>query len=100
MPITLVLDQSVPRDAAGRLRDLGYDCVHAGEAGMSMAADEAILSFALRYSSAPATLCSVCQPKSRCWQEPHLGRFSVLLRQTLHQLIQKRLSFIKRLRSH
>lgn len=47
MPITLVLDQGVPRDAAGRLRDLGYECVHAGEAGMSTAADEEILSFAL-----------------------------------------------------
>jgi hypothetical protein len=40
MPITIVLDQGVPRDAAGRLRDLGYERVHVGEAGMSTAADE------------------------------------------------------------
>lgn len=47
MPITVVLDQGIPRDAAGRLRDLGYECVHVGEVGMSMAADEEILQLAL-----------------------------------------------------
>lgn len=56
MPITLVLDQGVPRDAAGRLRDLGYDCVNAGEVGMSTAADEEILSFALRRNGVVVTL--------------------------------------------
>ena len=56
MPITLVLDQGVPRDAAGRLRDLGYECVHVGEVGMSTAADEEILSFALRKDGIVATL--------------------------------------------
>jgi len=53
-----VLDQGVPRDAVGRLRDLGYDCVHVGEAGMSMAADEAILSFALGRNGVVVTLDS------------------------------------------
>jgi hypothetical protein len=47
IPITFVLDQGVPRDAAGRLRDFGYKCVHIGEVGMSTAADEEILRFAL-----------------------------------------------------
>jgi hypothetical protein len=46
MPITVVLDQGVPRDAAGRLCDLGYECVHVGEVGMSMADDEEVLRFA------------------------------------------------------
>ena len=56
MPVTLVLDQGVPRDAAGRLRDLGYDCVHVGEAGMSTAADEEILGFALSKNGVVVTL--------------------------------------------
>ena len=56
MPITLVLDQGVPRDAAGRLRDLGYDCVHVGEVGMSKAADEDILRFALGKNGVVVTL--------------------------------------------
>jgi predicted nuclease of predicted toxin-antitoxin system len=41
----LVLDQGLPRDAAGRLRGLGYECVHVGEIGMWKAADEEILEF-------------------------------------------------------
>jgi predicted nuclease of predicted toxin-antitoxin system len=56
MPITLVLDQGVPRDAAGKLRDLGYECVHVGEAGMSSAADEEILEFALAKNGVLVTL--------------------------------------------
>ena len=56
MPIILVLDQGVPRDAAGRLRDLGYECVHVGEAGMSTAADEEILGFALGKNAVVVTL--------------------------------------------
>ncbi len=51
MPITLVLDQGVPRDAAIRVRDLGYECVHVGELGMSAATDEEILRFALAKSA-------------------------------------------------
>jgi len=47
MPITIVLDQGIPRDAASTLRDLGYECFHVGEVGMSTAADEEILGFAL-----------------------------------------------------
>ena len=30
----LVLDQGLPRDATGRLRGLGYECVHVGEIGV------------------------------------------------------------------
>jgi predicted nuclease of predicted toxin-antitoxin system len=56
MPITLVLDQGVPRDAAGRLRELGYECVHVGEVEMSTAADEEILGFALGRNSVVVTL--------------------------------------------
>mgnify|MGYP004702495573 CR=1 FL=1 len=46
MSVILVLDQGVPRDAAGRLRDLGYECIHVGEVGMSAAGDEEILGLA------------------------------------------------------
>jgi predicted nuclease of predicted toxin-antitoxin system len=56
MPITIVLDQGVPRDAAGRLRDLGYDCTHVGEVGMSTATDEEILGFALAKGAVVVTL--------------------------------------------
>ena len=56
MAITLVLDQGVARDAGGRLRDLGYDCVHVGEVGMSMAAYEEILGFALGRNGTVVTL--------------------------------------------
>jgi len=56
MPITIVLDQGVPRDAAGRLRDLGYECVHVGEAAMSTAADEEILGFPLARNGVVVTL--------------------------------------------
>lgn len=56
MPIALLLDQGVPRDAAGSLRDLGYGCVHVGEAGMSTAAGEEILGFALGENGVVVTL--------------------------------------------
>src|SRR5689334_9310552 len=56
MSITLVLDQGVPRDAAGRLRDLGYECIHVGEVGMSAAGDYEILEFALLKNAAVVTL--------------------------------------------
>lgn len=42
-----VLDQGVPREAAVLLRNLAHDCIHVGEIGMSKAADEEILAFAL-----------------------------------------------------
>ena len=43
----LILDQGVPRDAASLLRELGYECTHVGEVGMSRAADQEILAWAL-----------------------------------------------------
>ena len=42
----LILDQGVPRDAASMLRELGYECTHVGEVGMSRAADQDILAWA------------------------------------------------------
>ena len=56
MFVTLVLDQGVPRDAAGRLRDLGYECIHVGEVGMSAAGDREILEFALGKNAVVVTL--------------------------------------------
>jgi predicted nuclease of predicted toxin-antitoxin system len=56
MPIILLLDQGVPRDAAGRLRDLGYECIHVGEVGMSTAPDEEILRLALEKNAIIVTL--------------------------------------------
>ncbi len=56
MPVTLVLDQGVPRDAARRLRDLGYECVHVGEVGMSTADDEEILGLAFGKHAVAVTL--------------------------------------------
>jgi len=52
----LVLDRGVPRDAALRLRSLGYSCTHLGEIGMSRATDEEILAFSLEESAAVVTL--------------------------------------------
>lgn len=56
MSVILVLDQGVPRDAAGRLRDLGYECIHVGEVGMSAAGDEEILGLALGKNAIIVTL--------------------------------------------
>jgi predicted nuclease of predicted toxin-antitoxin system len=56
MSVTLVLDQGVPRDAAGRLRDLGYECIHVGEVGMSAADDHEILEFARGKNAVVVTL--------------------------------------------
>jgi len=56
MSVTLVLDQGVPRDGAGRLRDLGYECIHVGEVGMSAAGDHEILEFALGKNAVVVTL--------------------------------------------
>jgi predicted nuclease of predicted toxin-antitoxin system len=58
MPIATVLDQGIPRDAARRLRDLGYECLHVGEVGMSTATDEEILMFALGRNAVVVTLDS------------------------------------------
>ena len=54
--MSLVLDQGVPRDAASRLRGLGYECIHLGEIGMSKAADEEILAFSLEKNAIVVTL--------------------------------------------
>ena len=51
-----MLDQGVPRDAAGQLRDLGYECTHVAEIGMWKAADQDILAFALRKDATIGTL--------------------------------------------
>ena len=56
MTIGLVLDQGIPRDAAGKLRELGYECIHVGEVGMSTATDEEILRFAFAKSAVVVTL--------------------------------------------
>jgi predicted nuclease of predicted toxin-antitoxin system len=47
MVVRLVLDQGVPLDAATHLRDLGYECTHVGEIGISKATDDEILALAL-----------------------------------------------------
>lgn len=56
MSVALVLDQGVPRDAAGILRHLGYECIHVGEVGMSAAADEEILGLAFKKNAVVVTL--------------------------------------------
>jgi len=56
MPITVVLDQGVARDAARELRDLGYECVHVGDVGLATATDEDILGFALSKNGIVVTL--------------------------------------------
>jgi predicted nuclease of predicted toxin-antitoxin system len=52
----LILDQGVPRDAANLLRELGYECTHVGEVGMSRAADQEILAWALGENATVVTL--------------------------------------------
>ena len=54
--VRLVLDQGIPRDAAIRLRTLGYECMHAGEIGMSRSADDAILAWSLGKNAIVVTL--------------------------------------------
>jgi predicted nuclease of predicted toxin-antitoxin system len=51
----LVLDQGVPRDAS-LLRELGYDCIHVSEVGMSRAADQEILAWAVGEHATVVTL--------------------------------------------
>jgi predicted nuclease of predicted toxin-antitoxin system len=52
----LFQDQGVPRDAAARLRDLGYECMHAGEIGMGKSADDEILAWSLGKNAIVVTL--------------------------------------------
>jgi predicted nuclease of predicted toxin-antitoxin system len=54
--IRLLLDQGVPRDAAGLLRTLGYECIHVGEIGMWRATDDEILTFAVAKHATIVTL--------------------------------------------
>ena len=56
MPVLLVLDQGIPRDASSGLRNLGYECIHVGEVGMSTAVDEEILGFAQSHKAVVVTL--------------------------------------------
>lgn len=56
MAVRLVLDQGVPRDAAGQLRELGYECTHVGEIGMWKAADNEILALGLAQHATIVTL--------------------------------------------
>lgn len=51
-----LLDQGIPRDAGAGLRELGFDCAHASERGMSQAADEEIVEAAARENCVIVTL--------------------------------------------
>jgi predicted nuclease of predicted toxin-antitoxin system len=55
-PKRLVLDQGVPRDAATRLRGLGFECIHVGEIGMGKATDGEILAWSLGRNAIVVTL--------------------------------------------
>ena len=54
--IRLLLDQGIPRDVAGLLRAVQYECVHVGEIGMQNATDDEILAFAAEHKAIVATL--------------------------------------------
>jgi predicted nuclease of predicted toxin-antitoxin system len=54
--IRVLPDQGVPRDAAALLRELGYDCTHAGEIGMSQASDQEIIAWSLERMATVVTL--------------------------------------------
>lgn len=51
-----LLDQGVPRSAAGVLRARGEDAVHTGEVGLATAEDEVILKWARREMRVIVTL--------------------------------------------
>ena len=52
----LLLDQGLPRSAAGLLRDSGIDAIHVGEIGMAAAKDADILQYAKLEERAVVTL--------------------------------------------
>lgn len=54
--IGLLLDQGLPRSAADRLRNSGWDAVHTGEIGLSAASDSTILAFAREHNRVVVTL--------------------------------------------
>ena len=56
LALRLVLDKGVPRDAAARLRGLGYECIHVGEVGMGKATDEEVLAFSVGRNATVVTL--------------------------------------------
>ena len=56
MPIILVLDQGRPPRCGRQIRDVGYECVHVGEVGMSTASDEEILALAVGKNAVVVTL--------------------------------------------
>jgi len=45
-PLSLLLDQGMPADAASLFRQLGHQCLHVSELGMQTAEDEDILAVA------------------------------------------------------
>lgn len=51
----LVLDRVFP-EMPHFLRELGYDCTHVGEVGMSKAADDEILAWSLKQNATVVTL--------------------------------------------
>jgi predicted nuclease of predicted toxin-antitoxin system len=46
VPIKILLDQGLPRDAAVELRQAGVECRHVGDVGMAAASDPDILEWA------------------------------------------------------
>ena len=54
--VRFLLNQGVPRDAAARLREMGYACAHVGEIGMWAAADRDILRWAAEQGAIVVTL--------------------------------------------
>ncbi|MEB4591979.1 DUF5615 family PIN-like protein [Candidatus Thiothrix sp. Deng01] len=52
----LLLDQGLPRSAAGLLRQVGIDAIHVGEIGMAAAKDVDILHHASKEGRAVVTL--------------------------------------------
>ena len=55
-PKLQVLDHGGPRDAATRLRGLGFECIHVGEIGMGKAADDEILAWSMEKNAIVVTL--------------------------------------------
>ncbi|MBP9174096.1 MAG: DUF5615 family PIN-like protein [Rhizobiales bacterium] len=54
--IKVLLDQGLPRSAAGLLREIGWDVQHVSERGMSKAEDVAILDLARQEDRVVVTL--------------------------------------------
>jgi predicted nuclease of predicted toxin-antitoxin system len=54
--IAVLLDQGLPRTAAGLLREIGWDVQHVSERGMSQAEDVAIIEVARQEGRAVVTL--------------------------------------------